>query len=481
MRRAYIFLTVLPFLAACASNAPVRTPVTTLPSAFESRVAAGVAPLSHWWTAYNDPQLQSLIDEALIKAPTAEIATARLEEARATRLANIRSAYPTGVLNANVSARSSNQLSGAQSAFQSNGVSTSEAANFDVSWEADIWGKTKTTRRAVDIDYAGKVFNIEASRAALAANVADSLFAARGLAQQLEDARESARIARQGQTVAGVRASRGLVPQADADRTAADVAQADAAVVGLTADLSAARRSLLVLTGRGTEPLSSLIISPTVGDPPLPPAAVPGELLQRRPDVREAEQRLAVAIAQLKVDRVNLFPKLTIMPGVGLARSTSDSFTGFSSTGAPTFGKVSSVVANWSIGAGLSVPVLNRPYLLATARASGARAEQAVIAYDSAVQTAYGEAENALVELQSDRDRLALLTAGERSARVAYDGAKTRYEAGLDDLTSLLSAEQAWRGARSQASAARAQAMRRSVQTFKALGGGWTPGDDFKG
>ncbi len=481
MRRAIIYLAALPLLAACASNAPVRAPDAGVPAAYENQLAAGTAPLDRWWTAYNDPQLADLVEQALRTAPDAKLALARLEEARATRLVNIRSAYPTGDLALNANKRGTNQISGPQSVFQANGVSTTESATFDVSWEADIWGKTRIGRRGIDDDFASKVFDIESTRASLAANVADSLFAARGLAQQLDDARESARIARQVQSIAGVRASRGLVPQSDADATAANVAQADANVLGLQSQLDAARRSLLVLIGRGTDPLTSLTITPALEGPPLPPAGVPGELLRRRPDVRESEERLSVATAQLAVDRIALFPKFTIMPGVGLTRSSSESFTGFSTTGAPQFGSVTTLIGDWTLGAGISVPVLSRPRLLATARASAARAEQAVIAYEASVQNAYGEVENAFVELQSDQNRLTLLDAGERASRTAYDAAKTRYDAGLDDLTSLLQAEQTWRGARSQATAARAQALRRSVQTFKALGGGWSPGDDFKG
>jgi outer membrane protein TolC len=309
--------------------------------------------------------------------------------------------------------------------------------------------------------------------------VADALFAARGLAQQLDDARESARIARESQRVAGILADRGLAAQGDAQATAANVAQADAAVTGLADQLQAARRSLLVLIGRGTDPVESLVITAAAGEPPLPPDSVPGDLLERRPDVREADKRLRVAIAQLEVDRINLFPKFTLTPGVGISRTSSNSFTGFNTSGAPTFGQVTQTIANWSLGVGVNVPILDRPRLLATLKASGARAEQAVIGYESAVQTAYGEAENALSGLKADRERLSLLDAGERAARAAYDAAGVRYNAGLIDVTTLLTAEQTWRAARSQATAARSQAMRRSVQAFKALGGGWSAGEDF--
>jgi outer membrane protein, multidrug efflux system len=454
---------VLPLLAACASNDPVRAPRSDLPARFESEAHAGAADLDRWWAAYGDAQLTALIEEALVSSPDALTARSRLEEARAQRLANLRSAWPQGNLVGNAQVSGNDQLSGTQSPFSSSGASQFYSLNFDVSWELDVFGRTRTARRAVENDFAAQVFNIEGTRAALAANVADSLFAARGLAQQLEDNRETLRILNEQQRVADLRAERGLGSRADALRIASDVAQAQASAVQIEADLNAARRSLLVLLGRGADSRAALPIAADLGAPPAPPVTLPGELLQRRPDVREAEQRLALAIAQLKIDRLDLFPKFTINPGVGLTKSEQ-------TIAGATF---ASTMFDWSAGLGVSVPVLNRPQLLAEARVSDERAEQAVIAYERTVQTAYGEADNALLQLTADSNRLTLLDAGERQARDAYEANRRLYQAGLADLTTLLQTEQQWRAARTQATAARTQALRRSVQAFKALGGGW--------
>ena len=140
----------------------------------------------------------------------------------------------------------------------------------------------------------------------------------------------------------------------------------------------------------------------------------------------------------------------------------------------PEFG--ANIVSDaWSLGLGVAQPILNIHTLEADVRAQGARVDQAAIAYEKAVQSAYGDSENALVGLSSDEARVKLLTTGEAEAREAYDAARKRYAAGIDDLTSVLSAEQTWRSARTALTGARVQALRRSVQAFKALGGGWTP------
>lgn len=468
MKRLLLLLTALTPLAACTGLGPVRQLDVRLPSAFEAPAGAAApapaAELDRWWTLYQDPQLQALVEQALASAPDARIAEARLREARAQRNANRRLAYPQGNLSGSASRTQTTILSGPSLDFPGfgGGVSENYALNFDVSWEVDLFGRVRQGQQVIEQDYLATRFNVESSRASLAANVADSLFSVRGLAVQLADARETARIRRELSQISRRLAERGLAASSDLQRTEADLAQAEAAAAGAEADLQAARRQLLVLLGQGASPVASLPAEAgPLGQIPTPPAIVPGDLLARRPDVRESEARLLQALSQYKADQLALFPSFNIMPGAGLTKASQPSF--------------SMTSANWTLGAGLTVPVLDRPRLKQLAKVSGARADQAVTNYERAVQTAYGEAENALVQLAADRNRVALLTAGEAQARAAYEAARTRYAAGLDDLTATLSAEQSWRAARTALTGAQVQALRRSVQAFKALGGGWTP------
>jgi len=461
-----ITLAFAPLLTACVSQPAVRAADVATPPAFEAPTGAlPTAQLDRWWAVYGDPELERLVERALANSPDAELAAARLNEAGATRRANYQLVWPTGALTGGGSTSGSRVIDGDLlnfPGFSNSGASQSYNLGFDVSWEVDLFGRVRAGRRLIDADYAATRFNIEGVRVSLSAAVADALFAARGLAQQLADAEEAARIARDLAGVATLRANAGLGSRGDADRAAAEVSRAEASVTDLRGQLQTARRQLLVLIGDGVAPLSSLqILAAPPGAVPPAPAALPGEILQRRPDVREAEARVVAATSQLDLDRLELFPKFTLMPGVGLQRSDQPSF--------------SSTTSNWSIGVNLAVPVLDRPRLMNLIRASGFRAEQAVISYEKVVQTAYGEAENALVMLAADQNRVAILSAGEASARSAYDAARRLYGAGLTDLTTTLSAEQAWRQARTALTAAQVQALRRSVQTFKALGGGWTP------
>jgi outer membrane protein TolC len=160
------------------------------------------------------------------------------------------------------------------------------------------------------------------------------------------------------------------------------------------------------------------------------------------------------------------------LPGLGLSSITSPG-VGFVPPATLFPQQQTTSLGFWSVAGGVTVPVLDIPRLLYDAKAEDARTEQAAIAYEKTVQTAYGEAENALVTLAASERGAGVLAAGEVRAHRASEAARRRYGMGLDDITSALSAEQAWRTTRSALTSARVQALRQAVATYKALGGGW--------
>jgi outer membrane protein TolC len=311
-----------------------------------------------------------------------------------------------------------------------------------VSWELDLFGRKRAGMGVVNNDFAAARFAYEGARASLAANVAQSYFEARGLAVQLDDARQTERINTSLRDFATKKAKAGLIATSEADRAEADLADTQARVANLEAQLGAARRSLLILVGRGVDPLASLPVDAELDMAPPVPATIPGDLLGRRPDVREAQARLASASGTLKINELALLPTFNLTPGVGLSKSVSPAFP-FAGGGGT--GKTSTTSSAWTIGANVSIPVLNIPALLADIDAQNARTQQAAIAYEKAVQTAYGEAENAMLQLAADQRRVALLTAGEARAQRAYEANRKGYGLGLIDLTTTLQAEQSWR------------------------------------
>ncbi len=451
-------------LGACAT---ARKPDASLPAAFEAPQGVAVAALPDkaletWWTQFQDPQLDALITEALATSPDARSAAARLREARVTASSALIAFLPQGNAQASTKETHTTQTSGTAISipgFSSDGQSTTSSANLNVSWEVDLFGRIFAASKAARGDTAAARFDYEATRSSLAANVADVYFQARGLAIQLDDANETARIERDLKRIVDIRAERGLAATSEADRVAGDLAQAESQAAGLAAELQATRRTLLVLVGRGIDPTASVPVPATVGVVPKVPASIPGALLARRPDVRKARAGIASQAGRLTYAELAFFPTFTLTPGVGLSKSSQPGY--------------SAGTRFWSIGGAVTQPVLSIPKLLVDLKSQDARTEQAVIAYEKAVQTAYGEADSALVRLDSDRRRVDLMTDGEARAHRAYDAARKRYVMGIDDLQTTLSTEQSWRSVRAQLTAAQVQALRRAVQTYKALGGGW--------
>lgn len=467
---ALLLLATALLVGACATGAPPRKADVTLPTAFGIISTEGkIQTLNHWWTLYNDPQLTSLTARALAQAFSVREALARLETSFAQRSVALSKFGLQGSLQGNAEYRNTQDLDESNSSAipglpaglgtgSSAGVTKSASLSFPVSWELDLFGRRGATRRGAEADIDVARFDVEAARAAIAAEVARSLFQARGFMVQRDEARETVRIQRELLRGVTERTKRGLAPSSEADRVAGDVAQAEAQSADLDAALIASRRALLAVIGSGTDPLMSLEVTPVLGVVPIVPAGMPSDLLARRPDVRMATARIRKSASSVRLAELDFSPRLTLNPGIGLSvqRGSFDTTTSF-----------------WSIAAGLTVPILDRQRLHAQLRAEGARAELTVLAYERTVQTAFSEADQSLVRLEADRRRVELLVTGEARARKAYDAALKRYELGFANLQELLDAERAWRATRSALTGAKLDALQRSVQVFQALGGGW--------
>ena len=454
-------------LVACAPATKLSQPNLALPQAYDSpatakAAAVPAASLDRWWVLFDDPQLTGLIEEALVASPDSRSALARLQEARANRDQALSEFWPKGGLEASATTQDNNQSfgGGGFQGFAPGGRTTTYTAQFNPTWELDLYGAIRTARRGANADLAAARFDYEATRMSLAADVATSLFQARGLAVQLADARDNARISRELAGVGLEKVRYGFGASSDSARLESQASTADAEVLRLQAALAGARRSLIVLTGRGAVPLESVPVEARIAAAPALPAAAPGEILSRRPDVREAEERLASAAVRIKLNKLQLFPNLQLRPGLQASK---------------TVGVYDSTTKLWSLGLNATLPILDRPRLLAEIRAQTARTEQAVVDYEKAVQNAYSDAEKALTTQQADQERTTLLIETEAKSRFAFDAAQTGYRAGLTDLTTLVQAEQSWRSARAALTSLQTSALVDAVTTFKALGGGWTP------
>jgi len=447
-------------LGGCAPDVALNRPQLALPAQYEAQPPqhGPDRPTDRWWELFDDAQLAALVEQALADSTDIRSAYFRLIEARAIRDQARTQRLPTGAFGGNAARQDGEPLSGTDLPGSTTRTD-SLGATFSASWEIDLFGRLAAVGRAADADYAAAAFDYHAVRQSMAADVATALFQARGFAVQLNDARESLRIATTLAATARLALERGLVATGNAARLEGNEASARAEVRRLEAALRNAKRSLLILAGRMDAPTDSLIIDARQDVPPPVPPAMPAMLLARRPDVRAAEARLLAATAQLDVGRLALFPRFTLSGSGSISRTE-------------TLG-VDGTAGLWSLAAGLALPVLDRARLIAQLRASEARGQRAVVAYEAAVQSAFRDADIALATVASDGPRLDDLVQAEARAAYAFAAARRAYGAGLTDLTGLLQQEQTWRDARSAMTGARTLALINQVTAFRALGGGW--------
>ncbi|MDE2597611.1 MAG: TolC family protein, partial [Sphingomonadales bacterium] len=281
---------------ACAPQVDLPRPDVTLPSGFQTpNVATAALDIDHWWTQFEDPQLATLVTTALARSPTIRIAWSRLAEARAQQGLTAAGTLPSGSLAVTGTRQGQEGLWGNSTTVPASDTYT---ASFLPSWDLDLFGRLSATRDRARIDLAASSLDFAAARLALAADVATALVQARSLAAQLADARESVRITGQLAAAARLGVTRGLTARQDLARLEADAASAEAEVARLDAELTAAKRLLLIQIGEPAADTTTLAIATELPTPPALPALAPASLLARRPDVRSSELALRSAARQ---------------------------------------------------------------------------------------------------------------------------------------------------------------------------------------
>jgi NodT family efflux transporter outer membrane factor (OMF) lipoprotein len=460
--------------ASGAAPAPVL-PAIPMPAAYAGLAPEPAAPgvMDYWWVLFGDPRLDALEDEALRASSDSATAAARLLEARATRAADIARTWPGGSIAASASHEAQYGIGLAGNDLNPTaGVTAAASADFNVSWELDLFGRLAVKRRVARASAAQALFDVEGTLASLTAQVADDWVQLEGLKVQRQDAGETVRIDEGLLEVARRKADAGAGAADAVDRVAGQLAQARAQAQLLDAQADSLRRQLLILVGRDLRDTADLPVGEDWPTVPPTPSVIPAQLLARRPDVREAEFRLRAELGSARLAHLAVFPTLTFLPALGLSTTSTPGVSYIPPTTLITSQQVTNT-GFWNLAVGLTVPTLDIPRLLQEAKAQDARAREAAIAYQGAVRTAFGEAQNALVTLAADEQAASVLQDGEARAHRAYEAERRRYDHGLDDLTAALTAEQEWRALRSALTTQKVETLRRAVATYKALGGGW--------
>jgi NodT family efflux transporter outer membrane factor (OMF) lipoprotein len=472
-------------LAGCAVGPDYHAPETPTPPAFQEAAPgppAASPELSAWWSQFHDPTLDGLVSRSLtgnldIAAAGSRIRQARREEVIAGAAALPQLEAAGGANNTNLSRSAGfTQLT---SAFEGGlgGVSagglgglgfpgtdfSTYSLGFDASWQLDLFGQTRRSVEAARARTAAQVWSLRDTQVSVAAEVAADYFALRSLQQQLAVARKEAGRQQQLLTLVQSRERAGFATRQDVSQQRTALTAALASAPGLEADVRGQIHALGVLTGQPPEALSAALTpaAATPSPPPQAPAALPSELLRRRPDIRAAERNLAAATADIGVAVGDLYPQINL---TGSADFVSTAL------------KTLIAADSWQTLATATVTqtLFNGGKAQANIKAAKEARQQAYIAYQKTVLQALREVEDALARYGAEQRRNTELRAEADAAEEAYEAADARYRSGLSDFINVLNAEGALLTAESQLAQSDGQLDQDLVALYKALGGGWT-------
>lgn len=369
-----LLMAVLALSTSVVAGTNASIPPVRMPDIYETpRPGPALAPtaLDRWWLLFGDINLNALEDEALVNASDARTAAARILEARATRSGQKAKTMPTGSISGNVSREKVYELYGPGNDLNpTSGITDAVSGNFNISWEVDLFGRLAVARRVANADAAQARFNVEGTRASLAAGVADAYFQAVGLTIQAQDARETLRIQNDLMNVARRKSAAGAGPPDDVDRVAGEAGRVEAQLIDLESKLAASRRLLLILVGRNLDALKDPPLARMPPESPSAPVVLPADLLSRRPDVREAEFRLRSELGVARLAHLAVFPTITLLPGLGLS-STARPSVSYIPPSALISTQQTTTSGFWSLAAGITAPTLDIPRLLQQASSRG--------------------------------------------------------------------------------------------------------------
>lgn len=455
--RTFMVLLLSFSLPACAVRAPYEAPQ---PGPFTA-AAADTAQMDtrafdgRWWQQFEDPVLEALVTAAIDRNHDVRIALSRVAQARAVFGEVSRDRYPTVTTGA-VGDRRTQTIPG----FSDGPVDISSyQAGFDAYWELDLFGRVRSAVTAAAATAEGLHRSLDAVRVRIVADVARNYFELRGLQQRLGVVERSLTNVRETLRLTTVRYEGGIGEAQDVASAAARVAAVEAALPPLRTEIVARTHRLAVLTGERPGSLA-----PPLDPRPYPTLRTtlalgePADLLQRRPDVRAAERRLAAATAREGVAAADLYPRVTLSGFLGLLAGRGT-----------TFGSADSRA--WAVTPALSWAAFDLGSARARLRGAEAASDEALAEFEQAVLLALEEARNSLVAYREQQQRLVRLAEQAREAARAADIARLRYREGVSDFLALLDAERTQLAAEDAVAEAEAEVFTRVVAVYKAFGG----------
>ena len=434
----------------------VRPPVDP-PAAWRinDRSARDLANTS-WWEQFNDPVLNELIAVALRENKDLLIATARIEEYAGYLGVSRSQLFPQIGVGGDAS-RQLGSIAGADALKRT--FSTYDLVA-GVNWEIDLWGKIRRQNEAARAQLMASEDAQQGVVLSLVAAVAGGYSSLRSLDRQLEIAKATAKSRGESYRIFQDRYAGGIISLLELSQNKSQYEEALAVIPKVEKEIGLQENALSVLLGRDPGPITrgkaiDQFVLPVV------PAGLPSSLLERRPDLREAEQKLIAANAQIGVAKAAYYPSISLTGAFGVASGNlSDLFSGASRI--------------WQYGASLSAPVFTAGQLAGQVQVAEAQQKQALLGYQKAIQDAFRSVNDALIDQDRTRAQLAAQRQQIDSLKTYADTARLRYDNGYTSYLEVVDAERSLFNAQLTFTQSQQTLLQAMINLYKAMGGGWT-------
>jgi len=461
MASTSVVMLAVALIAGCKVGPNYHRPIVQSPAAYRGSSenpqsqaqAASYADLP-WWQVFQDPQLQELIRTALKQNYDLQLATERINSSRAAVTITRSSLFPQVGASGNFSG-------GQDHTFQTRSNFLTLTA--DAAFQVDFFGRL---RRATEASRAQLLATEDARQTViltLVSDVASDYFALLQLDLQLEITRNTVAAQEASVKLTNFRVEHGVATKLDVLQAQQTLDTANAQIPDLERQIAQEENAISILLGNYPQAVPRGLPLVEQKLPPEVPPGLPSSLIERRPDIREAEQNLVAANAEIGVAKAQFFPQISLTGSGGGSFGRSSAFSSL----------MSSQLGIWSYGAQVSQPIFTGGALRGNLRLAESQHQQALIAYRQAIQRAFGDVSDALIGYQKlyqvrvrQEESVADLQESVRLSNMRYKGGTTTYLEVLDGQRSLFSAELTL-------AEARGNEYQSLVQLYRSLGGGW--------
>jgi outer membrane protein, multidrug efflux system len=462
-RLPYLILAELILLTGCTVGPNYKRPIVGTPGSYRGDATEPTGPPTvqslgdeKWWSVFQDSELQNLVRTGLRQNYDVRIAATRILQAREQVTITRSNQFPN--LNFGFGLTGVRQP-GIPNVFSSYSYLADQIA-FSGSWNVDFWGRYRRATEAARANLLATEWGRRAVLSTLVANLATAYFQLREYDLELEIAKQTLASRQQSFKLTQTLESGGATSLVDVLQAEQLVEQAAAAVPQTEQLIGQEENQISILLGENPR---SVPRGRPLTEQPLPatiPAGIPSRLLERRPDIQQAEQQLVAANAEIGVARAQLFPQISLTGQAGLLSiGLGNLFTW--------------PARSWNWTASITQPIFNAGALRANVRLSEAQQQQLVLTYQQAIQQAFLEVSNALIAYQKTRDFSSHQETLTNSAREASDLSDTRYKGGVTSYLEVLTNQTIYFSAQLTLARARLGEQLALVQIYTSLGGGW--------